>query len=121
MKKSATFSVEKDILMYLPSPSSRAFCGTAFLFYFYILYLFILYWIYKVRDKNERWIRCTMEKGDFLILPAGIYHRFTPAESNFAHAMRLFKDVPKWTAYPRKDGCDFSERVEYLQQIGLAQ
>jgi 1,2-dihydroxy-3-keto-5-methylthiopentene dioxygenase len=62
-----------------------------------------------------------MSKGDFMILPAGIYHRFTPGESNFTHAMRLFKDEPKWTAYPRKDGCDFPERAEYIKQIGLAQ
>jgi 1,2-dihydroxy-3-keto-5-methylthiopentene dioxygenase len=56
-----------------------------------------------------------------MILPAGIYHRFTPGQSDFAHAMRLFKDEPKWTAYPRKDGADFPERAEYVQQIGLVQ
>ena len=56
-----------------------------------------------------------------MILPAGIYHRFTPGESNFTHAMRLFKDEPKWTPYPRKDGGDFPERVDYIKQIGLVQ
>jgi 1,2-dihydroxy-3-keto-5-methylthiopentene dioxygenase len=74
-----------------------------------------------VRDRNERWIRCALQKGDFLILPAGIYHRFTSGESNSAHAMRLFKDEPKWTAYPRKDGSDFPERSEYARQMGVAQ
>ena len=75
----------------------------------------------QVRDKNDRWIRCGLEKGDLMILPAGIYHRFTPAENNYTHAMRLFKDEPKWTPYPRKDGGDFSERREYLKQIGVEQ
>ena len=74
----------------------------------------------QVRNKNEQWVRCALQKGDFLILPAGIYHRFTPAQSDFVQAMRLFKDEPKWTAYPRKDGGDFPERKEYLQQIGVA-
>jgi cupin superfamily acireductone dioxygenase involved in methionine salvage len=32
--------------------------------------------------------------------------------------MRLFKDEPKWTPYPRKDGGDFVERTEYLKEIG---
>ena len=73
----------------------------------------------QVRDKNERWIRCALSKGDFLILPPGIYHRFTPADTNFTHAIRLFKDLPKWTAYYRKDHEDnLPERAEYLKKIG---
>ena len=74
----------------------------------------------EVRDKTERWIRCALEKGDFMILPAGIYHRFTPGATNFTHAMRLFKDEPKWTAYPRKDGGEYEERAAYLKTIGVS-
>jgi 1,2-dihydroxy-3-keto-5-methylthiopentene dioxygenase len=73
----------------------------------------------QVRDKNERWIRCALSKGDFVILPPGIYHRFTPAESNFTHAIRLFKDLPEWAAYYRKDGEHLPERAEYLRQMAL--
>merc|ERR1712000_381068 len=65
--------------------------------------------------EDEEWVRVQLHKDDLLILPAGIYHRFTTDESNYVHAMRLFKDEPKWTPLncdPNLD--DNAHRKEYV-------
>ncbi|ODV90295.1 hypothetical protein CANCADRAFT_104687 [Tortispora caseinolytica NRRL Y-17796] len=71
---------------------------------------------FDVRSLDDHWIRCYVEKGDLLILPEGIYHRFTPAISNYIKAVRLFKEEPKWIALPRPQE-ENPSRTSYLNSI----
>ncbi|UNI19724.1 Homogentisate 1,2-dioxygenase [Purpureocillium takamizusanense] len=73
---------------------------------------------FDVRTRDEDWVRVQLEKDDLLILPAGIYHRFTTDESNYVHAMRLFKEDPKWTPLNRCPQLDDNAvRKEYVGQF----
>jgi len=71
---------------------------------------------FDVRNEGDDWVRIRLEKDDLLVLPAGIYHRFTTDEGNYIKAMRLFKDEPMWTPLNRGHETDVNEhRKQYLQ------
>ncbi|EGN99906.1 hypothetical protein SERLA73DRAFT_180203 [Serpula lacrymans var. lacrymans S7.3] len=74
---------------------------------------------FDVREHDtESWIRCHMGAGDLMVLPAGIYHRFTLDENNAVRTMRLFKDEPKWIAYNRGPETDANQyRVDYVNSL----
>ncbi|MCJ1400377.1 1,2-dihydroxy-3-keto-5-methylthiopentene dioxygenase [Xylographa trunciseda] len=57
---------------------------------------------FDVREVGDaRWVRVRLEEGDLLVLPAGIYHRFTTDEGDYVQALRLFREAPRWTPLGR--------------------
>ncbi|RDB20777.1 1,2-dihydroxy-3-keto-5-methylthiopentene dioxygenase 1 [Hypsizygus marmoreus] len=76
---------------------------------------------FDVRETpSDAWIRLAVEPGDLLVIPAGIYHRFTLDEANNIKALRLFKDEPKWIPHNRSSETDINtHRIDYLKSIGV--
>lgn len=71
---------------------------------------------FDIRDQDDKWIRIFLSKGIMILLPAGIYHRFTPDKANYTKAMRLFSGEPQWKAYSRP--ADHLEvRKKYLKSL----
>lgn len=87
--------------------------------------------------QSDKWIRIRVEPSDLLVLPAGIYHRFTLDSENCIKVLRLFKvclpsfifasrgktcvsfqEDPKWTPLNRSPETDANPyRVTYVQEI----
>lgn len=70
---------------------------------------------FDVRDHDDKWIRIWVDAGEMIIVPEGIYHRFSCDEKDYIKAMRLFVGEPVWTPYNRDeiDNDTDPSRVKY--------
>ena len=58
--------------------------------------------VFDIRSRDDHWMRIEVTAGDFIIVPAHTYHRFTLTEERRIHAVRLFKENPAWEPIYRK-------------------
>lgn len=73
---------------------------------------------FDVRGPQDKWVRIKVVGGDLVVLPKGIWHRFTVDDSDYIKALRLYKAVPKWTPIARSSENEQVEtRKEYEKMV----
>ncbi|KAG5506462.1 hypothetical protein JKF63_05965 [Porcisia hertigi] len=73
---------------------------------------------FDVRDANDKWIRLLSRPGDCIVLPAGMYHRFTTDQNQYIKTLRIFKEAPRWIAVNRgPEAEEKPARKEYVARL----
>ncbi|KHJ96153.1 hypothetical protein OESDEN_03890 [Oesophagostomum dentatum] len=49
---------------------------------------------YDVEPEEDEWIRIHLERGDLIVIPKGVSHRFTVTPQNFVQMQRFFPKKP---------------------------
>lgn len=71
-----------------------------------------------VRDFDGQWIRIEIKKGDLIVLPPGMYHRFTLDENLYLKALLLYQGTPTRIQFEKNPGTDDMEvRLDYVQSV----
>eukprot|EP01018_Ginkgo_biloba_P016814 Gb_35556 [translate_table: standard] len=71
---------------------------------------------FDIRDYDEKWIRFRIEKGHLIVLPPGMYHRFTLGTNNYIKAVRMFQGLPCWTQHQRPAD-EMDARKVYVENV----
>ncbi|MDP2434615.1 MAG: hypothetical protein Q8P67_02625 [archaeon] len=73
---------------------------------------------FDVRSARDRWVRIHVVLHDLIVIPAGIYHRFSLDDAGAATALRLFQDAPKWIAINRsKEASRLDAHIKWLSFV----
>ncbi|GET88156.1 hypothetical protein, conserved [Leishmania tarentolae] len=73
---------------------------------------------FDVRDIHDRWIRLLSKPGDCIVVPAGMYHRFTTDQGKYIKTLRIFKEAPRWVALNRGSEAEENPaRKEYISRL----
>lgn len=73
---------------------------------------------FDVRNTQDEWIRIHLRRGEMIVLPAGIYHRFTLDSKKYIKARRFFCGEPVWTAHNRPAD-DMEARRKYVSTYSV--
>jgi len=57
--------------------------------------------IFDIRSVDDHWMRLRVERGDLLVVPAELHHRFLLTERRHIRCVRLFKDRSGWVPHYR--------------------